>query len=354
MMSSKSQVVAFVGGLDLTRGRYDSHEHPLFTSLIIGEDELDPADNQVAPHGDDFYNGSFSGETGPRLGPREPWHECSVRIEGSSALDVKRNFEERWVRLGSGAGVGVCRPEVRQVSPAIKSAGTLPATIYGYLDLYEAKAKDEFVFRPQEDEEEDVWNVQVFRSITSASCRFDPDQNHFLISLGSPQDPADDGAGSGSATGLMAEDSIYRCLVQQIRSARNFIYIETASFVGGSYSWSGKGHQPETATRVDDDIDDEADGASDNVVPREIAERIIEKIAAGENFKVYLVIPMWPEGGGHPESAASQQVLHCQYRTMDMMYRRIAKALREMKLPYYPSDYLNFFCLGKCGEKKFS
>merc|ERR1712106_495157 len=52
----KTKLVAFVGGLDLTGGRYDSPEHPLFLTL-------------VKEHKDDFRNRVFptlNSLSGPR------------------------------------------------------------------------------------------------------------------------------------------------------------------------------------------------------------------------------------------------------------------------------------------------
>ena len=55
------RVVAFVGGLDLTDGRYDTPQHPLFSTLLS---------KHAAP---DFYQNCVSvrGEAGPR----QPWHD---------------------------------------------------------------------------------------------------------------------------------------------------------------------------------------------------------------------------------------------------------------------------------------
>ena len=47
-------------------------------------------------------------------------------------------------------------------------------------------------------------------------------------------------------------------------------------------------------------------------------------------FMAYVMIPMWPEGD--PTSAPMQAILHWQKRTMEMMYREIGAALREVKL----------------------
>ena len=52
-------ITAYVGGLDLTDGRYDRPEHPLFTTLH-------------SLHAEDFYQGSAPGVTAG-TGPRQPW-----------------------------------------------------------------------------------------------------------------------------------------------------------------------------------------------------------------------------------------------------------------------------------------
>lgn len=76
-------LVAFFGGLDLTKGRWDTPEHQLFTTL-------------ATDHKDDFHNGYISVK--PSQGPREPWHDVHGRLTGRAAIDLLRNFEERWRR----------------------------------------------------------------------------------------------------------------------------------------------------------------------------------------------------------------------------------------------------------------
>ena len=81
-------IAAYVGGLDLTDGRYDSPEHPLYRTL-------------PGLHWEDFYQGSAPGVTAG-LGPRQPWQDIHARITGHIAYDVTRNFTERWAKQGSG------------------------------------------------------------------------------------------------------------------------------------------------------------------------------------------------------------------------------------------------------------
>merc|ERR1719193_471270 len=80
----KFQVVAFVGGLDITDGRFDTPEFPLFSTLST-------------KHAGDFYSNCYSGATATS-GPRQPWHDIHAKIEGCGALQVLSNFKERFMR----------------------------------------------------------------------------------------------------------------------------------------------------------------------------------------------------------------------------------------------------------------
>ena len=54
-------MVAFVGGLDLTDGRYDTPQHPTFSTLL---------NKHSAP---DFYQNCVTVRA--EAGPRQPWHD---------------------------------------------------------------------------------------------------------------------------------------------------------------------------------------------------------------------------------------------------------------------------------------
>ncbi|CAL4991348.1 unnamed protein product [Urochloa decumbens] len=112
----RRRIAAFVGGLDLTNGRYDTQEHSLFRTLNTA-------------HSNDFYQGNLPGANDVSTGgPREPWHDIHCKIEGPAAWDVLHNFEQRGME-------DVIAPP--------------PAAIAG---------------------DQESWNVQVFRSTDSSAC----------------------------------------------------------------------------------------------------------------------------------------------------------------------------------------
>ena len=183
----RRRLVAYVGGLDLTSGRYDTPEHHLFSTL---NDE----------HRGDFRNSNIGNGTSESIGPREPWHDIHSRVEGPVARDVLENFTERWRQQGTREG------------PA--------PDISDYIRVINPEAEVRSGDRDRE------WSVQVFRSITSDAAVFDHEKKQsdkFLLS---------------GKKGKYFENSIAKAYIQSIRGAQKFIYIENQYFMGSAFEWS--------------------------------------------------------------------------------------------------------------------
>ncbi|XP_010272588.1 PREDICTED: phospholipase D gamma 1-like [Nelumbo nucifera] len=289
---NKRKIIAFVGGLDLCDGRYDTPKHSLFRTL-------------QTVHKDDYHNPTF---TGSIIGcPREPWHDLHCKIDGPAAYDVLTNFEERWFRASKPHGI-------KKLKMAYDDSLLRLERIPDMVGMHDAPCLSE--------NDPETWHVQVFRSIDSSSVK------------GFPKDPKE-AINKNLVCGknVLIDMSIHTAYVKAIRAAQHFIYIENQYFVGSSYNWASN-----------------KDLGANNLIPMEIALKIASKIRANERFSAYIVIPMWPEGV--PTGAATQRILFWQNKTMQMMYETIYKALEEVGLEktYVPQDYLNFFCLGNREE----
>ncbi|KZV45306.1 phospholipase PLDb1 [Dorcoceras hygrometricum] len=284
----RRKIVAFVGGLDLCKGRYDTQQHPLFRTL-------------QTVHKDDFHNPNFAG---PAVGcPREPWHDLHSRIDGSAAYDVLKNFTERWNMASKRHGIN-------------KMKGSHDDSLLQLERIPDILGINEASGLIQNDQE--TWHTQIFRSIDSNSVE------------GFPKDPKEASQRNlVCGKNVLIDMSIHTAYVKAIRAAQHFIYIENQYFLGSSFNWSNY-----------------KDLGANNLIPMEIALKIAKKIRARERFSVYIVVPMWPEGV--PTSTPTQRILYWQYNTMQMMYETIYQALQETGLDrdYEPQDYLNFFCLG--------
>ncbi|MBA0619834.1 hypothetical protein Godav_005633 [Gossypium davidsonii] len=303
------KITAFIGGLDLCDGRYDTPEHRLFQDL----DTIFKGD---------FHNPTFpvSGFLHIRLsaltnayGPRQPWHDQHCKVEGPAAYDILTNFEQRWRKVSKWRDF-----KVRKVSPwqddALIKLDRVPSIACPSLG-----SDGDSVVHVREEKDSENWHVQVFRSIDSGSVK------------GFPKD-VKQAAAQNLICGknLKVDMSVHTAYIKAIRSAQHFIYIENQYFIGSSYYWPSY-----------------KNAGADNLVPMELALKIAGKIRANERFAVYIVIPMWPEGA--PTSNAVQEILYFQGQTVTMMYSIIAKELLKAGLSdqYHPQDYLNFYCLGK-------
>jgi len=275
-MDGRRKLIAYVGGLDLTGGRYDTPEHQIFSTL-------------KTDHLGDFRNSNVK-STSDDVGPREPWHDIHARVEGPIARDVLENFIERWVRQGEG------------MPPLIN-------------DVFCSKINPQAVAVLEDPSKE--WNVQLFRSITSDSADLKQEGRERLVLT--------------SKKGRLVEQSITQAYIQMIRHAKNFLYIENQYFMGSAFQWL-----------------EDYNVLCNHTIPVEIVAKLRTKMAAGERFTAYIVIPMWPEGD--PTSAPMQAILHWQMRTIEMMYHEVGKALRETgvgpHLGSHPTDWLIFFCPG--------
>ncbi|XP_063685823.1 uncharacterized protein LOC134819675 isoform X2 [Bolinopsis microptera] len=173
------RVVAFVGGLDLTDGRYDTPQHPLFSTLL----------DKHAAH--DFYQNCVTVRA--EAGPRQPWHDIHSYLEGKIAQDIRRNFEERWSAEDDGSN----------------ELNYLDESEYNLEEVYEG---------------DDRWNVQFLRSITSQSCQFSYMERARKLKTERSE---------------KIEDTIHSGYIHHIRRAQNHIFIENQYFLGSAHVWEG-------------------------------------------------------------------------------------------------------------------
>ncbi|KAJ4881529.1 Phospholipase D delta [Raphanus sativus] len=295
------KIAAFIGGLDLCEGRYDTPEHRLFKDL------------DTVFQGD-YHNPTFSGGT---KAPRQPWHDLHCKIEGPAAYDILINFEQRWKKATKWSEIG---KKFKKVTRWHDDSLIKLERISWILGPSAAVSTND-TLRVSKDDDKQNWHVQVFRSIDSGSLKGFPKDVHKAHEQNLV-----------CAKNLVIEKSIQTAYIQAIRSSQHFIYIENQYFIGSSFVWPNY-----------------KEAGADNLIPIELALKIASKIRARERFAVYIVIPMWPEGD--PSSAPVQEILYWQGQTMQMMYEIIAREIKHMNLENVnPQDYLNFYCLGNREE----
>ncbi|KAI8376797.1 hypothetical protein BD560DRAFT_445548 [Blakeslea trispora] len=278
--------LAFLGGLDLCWGRYDSHKHRITDYPAKGHtDEVFPGQDYSNPRIKDFMNVAQYDLTlvDKNIAPRMPWHDMTVGMVGPIARDVARHFIQRWNFLK--ASKGMHRPTVPFLMP-----------------------KGEYVAARDESSFKGTCRVQLLRSSAQWS------------------------------SGIEREHSIYNAYMECISKSKHFIYIENQFFIS-------------TTTQ-------------DKLLRNKIAQAIVERIkrahANGENYKVFILIPLIPAFEGDlatTDASAARNVMHFQYITISRGGNSIIEKLKEAGIE--PSDYIGWYSLRNWdkltpGEKKSS
>lgn len=100
------QETAFVGGVDLCFGRYDTITHPVSDHHFHVEINTPPSHVHCVWPGKDYYNPTvapmgditrpFEDSIDRKFVPRMPWHDTMIQVNGDAARDVALNFISRW------------------------------------------------------------------------------------------------------------------------------------------------------------------------------------------------------------------------------------------------------------------
>ena len=123
------------------------------------------------------------------------------------------------------------------------------------------------------------------------------------------------------------EQSIYLAYLHMIEEAQHYIYIENQFFIGGT-----------------------AGGYVRNAVPLFIARKVVDKMKRGEVFRVYIVLPVHPEGDIAVNSV--QQLMKYQYKTINRSSTSLFSIIKQ-EMPEATDEmieqYIVFLCLRNYG-----
>ena len=288
-------MIAFVGGIDLCFGRWDTPQHPVVDDKLTGFEEKDlpmdadhcqlwPGKDYSNPRVQDFYDLDKPYEEmydRSRI-PRMPWHDIAMQIVGQPARDLTRHFVQRWNFI------------LRQRTPTRPTPFLLPPPDFKPAEL-EALGLNS------------TCEVQILRSCSTWS-------------MGTPH---------------LIECSILNAYVKMIEQSDHFVYIENQFYVS---SCEVEG------TRIENGIGDA------------LVERIIRAAENNEDWRAILVIPLMP---GFQNTVDSQDgtsvrlIMQCQYRSISRGEGSMFSRLRAKGIE--PEDWIEFFSLrtwGKIGPLK--
>ena len=288
-------MVAFVGGIDLCFGRWDTPQHSVVDDKLTGFEESDvpknadhcqlwPGKDYSNPRVQDFYalDKPYEEMYDRSKIPRMPWHDIAMQVVGQPARDLTRHFVQRWNYI------------LRQRRPTRPTPFLLPPPDFNPADL-EALGLD------------GTCEVQILRSC----C---------MWSMGTPD---------------RVEHSILNAYVKMIQQSDHFVYIENQFFVSSTEV---------EGTRIENTIGDA------------LVERIVRAYNNDEDWRAIVMIPLMP---GFQNTVDAQDgtsvrlIMQCQYRSICRGEQSIFARLRDEGIE--PEDYIQFFSLrswGKIGSTK--
>ncbi|KAL7517426.1 hypothetical protein ACHAWX_002348 [Stephanocyclus meneghinianus] len=307
------ELLGFIGGIDVTKGRWDNRKHHLFRTL-------------QSLHKGDTYSRCF--HTSHAHGPRQPWHDIHSAVRGPETLDLIQAFTERWIKQAPDAVgdlVNIHRLGLGEESKLENDGGwctQLSRSIDSRVNAFDASIRQSFKITDM-DSLNVGWSFEIEKH-AEKSRRFET-SSFAMLQFSRTLD---------QKKGRLIDNSIHMAHIHHIRRARHHIYIESQYFMGSSFMWLNE---------------KERDVKCSNMVAAELTLKICEKIVAREPFAVYILLPMWMEG--IPHDNATQGLLYFQRNTIEAMYKHVQNAL-ETRMSNSSdhglkvSDYLNFYCLG--------
>ncbi|KAK2784095.1 Phospholipase D1 [Emmonsiellopsis sp. PD_33] len=287
--------IAFVGGIDLCFGRWDTPQHVVTDDKMTGFEMADfpkdadhcqlwPGKDYSNPRIQDFYDldKPYEEMYDREVVPRMPWHDISMHVVGQPARDLTRHFVQRWNYI------------LRQRKPTRPTPFLLPPPDFNPADL-ESLGLD------------GTCELQILRSSS-------------MWSTGTPD---------------VTEHSIMNAYIKMIEQSEHFVYIENQFFIT-SCEIEGK--------KIENRIGDA------------LVERIIRAARNDEDWRAVILLPLMPgfqnqvdtEGG-----TSVRLIMMCQYRSICRGETSIFGRLRAAGIE--PEDYIQFFSLrswGKIGPRK--
>jgi phospholipase D1/2 len=287
--------LAFVGGIDLCFGRWDTPQHTLEDDKPTGFEPSDqpkdadhcqlwPGKDYSNPRIQDFYglNKPYEEMYNRQQKPRMPWHDISMQVVGQPARDLTRHFVQRWNYI------------LRQRKPTRPTPFLLPPPDFNPADL-EALGLD------------GTCEVQILRSAGPWS-------------IGTPD---------------KTEHSIMNAYVKLIEESEHFVYIENQFFITSCETESATVH---------------------NKIGDALVERITRASKNDEAWRAVIVIPLIPgfqntveqEGG-----TSVRLIMQYQYRSICRGESSIFGRLKSVGIE--PEDYIQFYSLrqwGRLGPRK--
>ncbi|OBT52063.1 hypothetical protein VE04_08911 [Pseudogymnoascus sp. 24MN13] len=286
--------VAFVGGIDLCFGRWDTPQHSVCDDKPTGFEHSDepkdadhcqlwPGKDYSNPRVQDFFqlNAPYAEMYDRSKTPRMPWHDVSMQVVGQPARDLTRHFVQRWNYV------------LRGRKPTRPTPFLLPPPDFSQSELESLGLNG-------------TCEVQILRSASNWSLGIDD-----------------------------TEHSIMNAYCKMIEESEHFVYMENQFFITSCETMGVK---------------------IVNKIGEAVVERAVRAYKNNENWRIIILIPLMPgfqNTVDAPDGTSVRLIMQCQFRSISRGENSIFGRLRNEGIE--PEDFVSFYSLrawGKIGPNK--
>jgi phospholipase D1/2 len=313
--------IAFMGGLDLCYGRWDTNQHSIA--------DAHPSDlNQIIFPGQDYNNArilDFSdvahwdqNKLDRRYNSRMGWSDLSISLAGPVVEDLRRHFAERWNFIYNEKYRS--KNENDRYGPLHVPESRTGIVHHEYPSAPGAPLPEHMRERMMERWEEGRERMEGFR---------DQVRHHFPSSGHPPPPPGMPCQIMRSCSkwshGTKIEHSIQNAYIEVIRNSHHFIYIENQFFITAT----GDSQRP-----------------IKNQIGAAIVERIIRAAREGEPYQVIVIMPAIPAFAGDlksDEALGTREIMELQYDSINRGGHSIMESIAREGID--PMQYIRFYNL---------
>ncbi|MCJ1376949.1 hypothetical protein MMC17_000039 [Xylographa soralifera] len=317
--------IAFMGGLDLCYGRWDTNQHPIVDVhpenlkdiIWPGQDYNNARISDFTDVADAAWkNDSLNRTESSRMG----WSDISINLRGPAVEDLKAHFVERWnfiykekydVRKDSRYSEIAVQQSTHGLMKHMKSGlHSLEAQVKQLPSSTSTNAvgamKDRITDRLQQAEATYFGEATAPQSGAGVSCQVVRSCTNW-------------------SHGVDTEHSIANAYISIIRDSQHFVYIENQFFITATTS----AHKPVL-----------------NKLGAAIVERILRAAKAREKYKIIVIIPAVPGFAGDLKDEASlgtRAIMDFQYKAINRGGHSIIESIEAAG--YHANDFIRFYNL---------
>ncbi|OIW28351.1 phospholipase D/nuclease [Coniochaeta ligniaria NRRL 30616] len=303
--------IAFMGGLDMCFGRWDTNSHPIadahpgdVDAIVFPGQDYNNARVYDFEDVQKWENNKLDRTKSSRMG----WSDISISLSGPIVDSLIHHFTDRWNYIFNQKYLARAENKYAPLERAVNRAEPAGDMFRGVHQRFQhgmrhMMSRDEYG-EGQDSQQQDGGqaNIQLTRSASQWSA--------------------------GHAT----EHSIANAYIDAITNARHFVYIENQFFI--------------TATS------EEAQRPITNQIGRAIVDRVVRAHQSGEPFQVTVLMPAVPAFAGDLKSdgaLGTRAIMEFQYNSISRGGHSILESLVAAGVDD-PSRYINFYNL-RCYDR---